>query len=126
MFPPELQVRQFVAEVNGAHGFRWRVYRTASDEHLLFECVQNPNIRVARLISDLAPDARSALTPGSFPREPLIAVIRCPECGEPMEGVWAVPLDPEDSSPEPEPQMCGSCAHIWTAEWPGYSYRQEI
>jgi hypothetical protein len=57
--------------------------------------------------------------------EPLIAVIRCPECGEPMEGTWLPPQDPEDTSPEPEAQMCGSCAHIWTADWPGFSFRTE-
>jgi len=58
-------------------------------------------------------------------REPLVAVIECPECDEPMEGVWAAPEDPEDSYPEPAPQCCGSCAYIWSPDWPGYSYKTE-
>jgi hypothetical protein len=63
-FAPELQVRQFVAEVNGALGFRFRVYRTGSDRHLLFECTQNADIRFPVLKSRLQPDVRRALANG--------------------------------------------------------------
>jgi hypothetical protein len=63
-FPPELQVKQYVAEVNGAFGFRWRVYRTGSSRYYLFECVQNTNFRVPVLISSLQPEIRSALAHG--------------------------------------------------------------
>lgn len=65
MFPPELQVKQFVAEVNGAFGFRWRVYRTGSDRHYLFECVQNTNIRLPVLKSSLQDSVRLALAAGA-------------------------------------------------------------
>jgi hypothetical protein len=64
VFPPELQVKQYVAEVNGAHGFRWRVYRTGSDKHYLFECVQNTDIRMPVLKARLRDDVRSALAHG--------------------------------------------------------------
>jgi hypothetical protein len=64
VFPPELQVKQYVAEVNGAHGFRWTVFRTGSDRHYLFVCVQNTNFAVPVLKSDLQPDIRAALAHG--------------------------------------------------------------
>lgn len=64
MFPPELQVKQYVADVNGAHGIRWHVYRTGSDKHYLFSCVQNPTFNVPVLKADLQPEIRSALAHG--------------------------------------------------------------
>lgn len=64
MFPPELQVKQFVAEVDGAHGFRWRVFTTGSDRHYLFSCVENPCFSVPVLKADLRDDVRSALAHG--------------------------------------------------------------
>ena len=64
MFPPELQVKQFVAELNGAHGFRWRVFTTGSDRHYLFSCVQNAAISVPVLKSSLRDDVRRSLAHG--------------------------------------------------------------
>lgn len=64
MFPPELQVKQFVAELDGAHGFRWQVYVTGSDRHYLFVCKQNPLISVPVLKSSLRDEVRSALAHG--------------------------------------------------------------
>lgn len=64
MFPPELQVIKFVAEVNGAHGFRWRVFTTGSSRHYLFSCVQNPQFSVPVPKADLQPEIRSALANG--------------------------------------------------------------
>lgn len=64
MFRPELQVKQYVAELNGAHGFRWRVFTTGSDRHYLFVCVQNGDISVPVLKADLRDDARRALAHG--------------------------------------------------------------
>ena len=64
VFPPELQVKQYVAEVNGAHGFRWRVFITGSDKHYLFVCVQNSDFAVPVLKSSLQPQVRSALAHG--------------------------------------------------------------
>jgi hypothetical protein len=63
-FPPELQVKQFVAEVGGAHGFRWRVFTTGSDRHYLFSCVQNPAFSIPVLKASLVPEIRSALAHG--------------------------------------------------------------
>jgi hypothetical protein len=64
VFPPELQVKQFVAELNGAHGFRWRVFTTGSDRHYLFSCVQNPDFCIAVLKAELKDEVRSALAHG--------------------------------------------------------------
>jgi hypothetical protein len=64
VFPPELQVKQFVAEVNGLHGFRWRVFTTGSDRHYLFSCVQNPAFCVPVEKASLQPVVRSALAHG--------------------------------------------------------------
>jgi hypothetical protein len=63
-FRPELQVRQFVAEVNGKRGFRWRVFTTGSDRFYLFACVQNPCFQVPVLKAGLQPEVRSALRNG--------------------------------------------------------------
>lgn len=64
MFPPELQVKKFVAELNGAHGFRWRVFTTGSDRHYLFSCVQNQAFCIPVLKADLKDEIRSALAHG--------------------------------------------------------------
>jgi hypothetical protein len=64
VFPPELQVKQYVARVRGAHGFLWDVYRVGSDKHYLFACVQNPTFQVPVLKADLQPEIRSALAHG--------------------------------------------------------------
>jgi len=64
VFPPELQVKQLVAEVNGPHGFRWRVYLTGSDQFYLFECVQNTNIRMPVRKANLTDPVREALAHG--------------------------------------------------------------
>lgn len=64
MFPPELQVKRFVAELDGAHGFRWRVFTTGSDKHYLFSCVQSPTICLPVLKAELKPEVRSALAHG--------------------------------------------------------------
>jgi hypothetical protein len=63
-FPPELQVRQYVAEVTGARGSRWRVFRTGSDRHYLFSSVDNPTFSVPVLKTSLRDDVRSALANG--------------------------------------------------------------
>jgi hypothetical protein len=64
VFPPELQVKQFVAELNGAHGSRWQVFVTGSDKHYLFVCKQNTAISVPVLKSSLRDDVRRALARG--------------------------------------------------------------
>jgi hypothetical protein len=64
MFHPELQVKQLVAEVDGPHGFRWRVYLTGSDQFYLFECVQNANIRMPVRKANLTDPVREALAHG--------------------------------------------------------------
>jgi hypothetical protein len=64
VFPPELQVKQFVGELNGEHGFRWQVYVTGSDRHYLFVCKQNTDISVPVLKSSLQPEVRQALAHG--------------------------------------------------------------
>ena len=64
MFPPELQVKQFVAELNGAHGFRWQVFITGSDRYYLFVCKQNTDFSVPVLKSSLHADVRRALARG--------------------------------------------------------------
>jgi DNA-directed RNA polymerase subunit M/transcription elongation factor TFIIS len=55
----------------------------------------------------------------------LALFICCPACGTTLEAYWAEPED-SDEVPEPALQTCGSCAEIWTADWPGFSYRMEI
>lgn len=64
MFLPELQVKQYVAEVNGAFGSRWRVFNTGSGRHYLFVLVQNPEIAAPVLKADLKPEVRRALARG--------------------------------------------------------------
>jgi len=83
-FAGELQVTQFVAEVNGAFGSRWRVFRTGSDRHYLFVLVQNSDIAVPVLKSDLQPDVRRALAHGwgHAPRRGVKSVTPA-ELGEP-------------------------------------------
>ena len=63
-FPPELQVKQYVAEVSGAFGSRWRVFSTGSSRHYLLVCVQNSDIAAPVLKTDLRPDVRRALAHG--------------------------------------------------------------
>ncbi len=64
MFPPELQVKQYVSRLEGAFGLHWHVYRTGSDRHYLFVCAENPDIRVPKLKTELNDDIRSALAHG--------------------------------------------------------------
>lgn len=64
MYPPELQVKQFVAVVRGGFGSRWYVYRTGSDRHYLFACTENPTFCVPVLKADLQDDVRRALANG--------------------------------------------------------------
>lgn len=61
----ELETKQFVAEVNGAFGSRWRVFTTGSDRHYLFVLVQNSEIFKPVLKSDLRNDVRRALAHGT-------------------------------------------------------------
>lgn len=63
-FCPEMQVKQFVAEVNGDFGSRWRVFTTGSDKHYLFVRVQNTSIQRPVLQTDLQPEVRRALAHG--------------------------------------------------------------
>jgi hypothetical protein len=63
-FPPELQVKQFVAEVNGAFGSRWRVFTTGSARHYYFQLIQNTDIGKPVLKTDLQDDVRGALAHG--------------------------------------------------------------
>ena len=55
----------------------------------------------------------------------LVAIICCPACLTELEGVWIEPGEP-DEAPEPAQQLCGSCAEIWTAEYPGFSFTAEV
>lgn len=64
MFRPEYQVMKYVAELNGAFGFRFRVFTTGSSRHYLFCCIQNPAIQFPVLKADLRPAVRSALAHG--------------------------------------------------------------
>lgn len=64
MFRPEYQVKQFVAELNGAFGFRFRVFTTGSCRHYYFSCVQNSDIGFPVLKAELKPVIRSALANG--------------------------------------------------------------
>lgn len=63
-FAPELQVRQYVAEVNAAHGFRFRVFATGSARHYLLVCVQNAAIQAVVAKADLQPGVRRMLARG--------------------------------------------------------------
>ena len=63
-FAPEMQVTQYVAEVDGASGFRFRVFRTGSGRHYLFVCTRNSDIQFPVRISDLNPRVRHALAHG--------------------------------------------------------------
>jgi len=63
-FAPELQVTQYVAEVEGDFGFRFRVFRTGSGRHYLFVCTRNSDIQFPVLKSDLNPRVRHALAHG--------------------------------------------------------------
>jgi hypothetical protein len=60
---PELQVKQFVAELNGDFGFRWQVFRTGTQAYL-FVCVQNSGIYAVVRPAELQPEVRSALAHG--------------------------------------------------------------
>lgn len=62
-FRPELQVKQFVSELNGAFGSRWRVFRTGTPAYL-FVLVQNPDIFKVVHPRELQPVVRSALVHG--------------------------------------------------------------
>ena len=77
---PEMQVKQFVAEVNGLPGFRFRVFTTGSDAHYLFVEVDRGHLRREPLQfpvrkSDLRPGVRSALAHGwgHAPRREVVA-----------------------------------------------------
>lgn len=64
MFPPELQVKQYVARLKGAFGFHWYVYKTGSDRHYLFVCAENSDIQMPVLKTELKDEIRSALAGG--------------------------------------------------------------
>jgi len=70
---PELMARQFVAEVNGAFGSRWRVFTTGNERYYLFVLAQNPAIGKPVRKLDLQPRVRSALAHGQGhpPRNPV-------------------------------------------------------
>jgi hypothetical protein len=55
----------------------------------------------------------------------LAAVICCPACQTELEAYWAEPGE-NDEVPEPAVQTCGSCAEIFEAEYPGFSYTSEV
>ncbi len=64
-FPPQLQAKQYVAEVNGAFGCRFRVFTTGSARHYLFDLIgASPPLQVPVLKSSLRPDVRRALAHG--------------------------------------------------------------
>ena len=63
-YAPNMQCKQFVAEVNGSFGFRFRVFTTEDSRYYLFVCVQNSDIQTAVPKRDLQPDVRSALANG--------------------------------------------------------------
>jgi hypothetical protein len=66
-YRPEVQVKQWVGEVQGEHG-RFRVFRTGSDRHYLFILLDpsgcQTQIQVPVLRADLRDDVRSALAHG--------------------------------------------------------------
>jgi len=59
-----LEIKQFVAEVNGVRDFRFRVFTTGSDQHYLFVCVQNSDFQFPVEKTHLKPEVRSALANG--------------------------------------------------------------
>lgn len=61
---PEMQVKQYVASVNGAFGSRWQVFRTGSARHYLFVCEQNSDIARPVAKADLQPEVRAMLARG--------------------------------------------------------------
>lgn len=63
-FRPEMQAKQYVAELNGSFGFRFRVFTTGSDRHYLFVCIQNSDVQFPVLKADLKREVRSALANG--------------------------------------------------------------
>lgn len=127
MFPPELQVKQYVAKVKGKFGLHWYVYRTGSDKHYLFGCVEYPHLQFPVLKAALNDDVRSALAHGfgHGDRQVLVRVLCCPACRTEQECTWIEPEDLAEDTPEPALQLCASCGQQWEAEWPGYSYRAE-
>jgi hypothetical protein len=58
-----MQVKQFVAELNGDFGSRWRVFRTGTPAYL-FVLVHHPDIYRVVHPRDLRPQVRSALAHG--------------------------------------------------------------
>lgn len=63
-FPQELQVKQFVAELNGSFGTRFRVFTTGSS-HYLFDLIgASPPLQWPVLRADLKPEIRRALAHG--------------------------------------------------------------
>ena len=61
MLPPEWHPGQQVAVFRGPHEFDWRVHLTASPEHYLFVCGQNPAFRRPVLKVALSEDVQAAL-----------------------------------------------------------------
>ena len=61
----QLGVKQFVAEVNGRFGFRFRVFTTGDDRCYLFVCTVNPDIWKLVRRADLQPEVRRALAHGA-------------------------------------------------------------
>jgi hypothetical protein len=59
-----LMTKQFVAEVNGAHGTRWQVFTTGDDRYYLFVLTENADIRKPVAKTDLRDDVRAALAHG--------------------------------------------------------------
>jgi hypothetical protein len=59
----DVQVKQFVAELNGAFGSRWRVFRSGAGTYL-FVLAQNPDIWQVVHPRELQPEVRSALANG--------------------------------------------------------------
>lgn len=65
-------IKQFVAEVNGTHDARFRVFTTGDDRFYLFELIQNTDIRTPVAKADLQPEVRRMLARGMghAPRTP--------------------------------------------------------
>jgi len=84
---PQLQVKQFVAELNGDFGSRWRVFRTGGAGYL-FVLVQNPDIYRVVHPRELQPGVRSALAHGWGHAD------RCSNCGRPTADHCTVHLIP--------------------------------
>lgn len=63
-YAPNLQAKQFVAEVNGDFGSRWRVLTTGDDRYYLFVLTQNCDIQLAVRKADLRDDVRRHLARG--------------------------------------------------------------